>query len=335
MRVLVTGASTPMGTALIRRMLSDAGVERVLAIVPPVEAGPGHTSAEALRALDPGQRLNVLRVDLMRPRDVRRLLFSTSADERVDVLVHGATHRAARRGGEWAHALNVDATRALLQLSERHPTLRRFVYRSYADVYRLRARQASIIVEDHPLELFSRSPPWVQDRMEADLTVCTRMGQSALEIVVLRCAECLGPACGSQLYDYLTPRICYTPMGFDPMLNVLSIEDTAEACFLAARGKQQGVFNVPGADTLPLSEVIFSVGRRAVPVPSALLGPLYGLRAALQRTAFLYRHNYYRFHYGGILDGRRCREAFGYEPRHPIVWSDLAVHLDRERHGQR
>ena len=34
---------------------------------------------------------------------------------------------------------------------------------------------------------------------------------------------------GSQLHDYLQSRVCLRPMGFDPMLNVLSVDDAVRA----------------------------------------------------------------------------------------------------------
>jgi len=143
---------------------------------------------------------------------------------------------------------------------------------------------------------------------------------SPVSIVVLRCAEVLAPGSGSQLWDYLQSRVCLRPLGFDPMINVLSVADAARAIRLAAAGAGHGVYNVPGADTLPLSRIIARWGRRDVPVPGPLLAPLYRLRTWSVGFEFRYDLNLRRFHFGGVVDGTRARRELGYEPRHPIAW---------------
>jgi UDP-glucose 4-epimerase len=79
-------------------------------------------------------------------------------------------------GAGGVHALNVDATRALLQLCERHPTIKRFVLKSYAEVYAVQHDLPVLIAEDHPLNLHPNAPQYVRDRVEADLHACVRMG---------------------------------------------------------------------------------------------------------------------------------------------------------------
>jgi UDP-glucose 4-epimerase len=146
------------------------------------------------------------------------------------------------------------------------------------------------------------------------------MGLAPLSIQVLRCSEILAPGVGSQLYDYLSSAVCLRPLGFDPMLNLLTIEDAARAMMLALDSDAQGIFNVPGADTLPLSRVIAHWGRHELAVPGPLLAPLYRLRASTLGLEFRYDMNHRRFHFSSVLDGRRARETLGYVPKHPIEW---------------
>jgi UDP-glucose 4-epimerase len=212
----------------------------------------------------------------------------------------------------------------LLSLSDRHPTLRRLVFRSNADVYRVERGLPSVITEDHPLELSPDAPQWVRDRVEADLLACARMGMAAgLEIAVLRCAEVHAPDEGSQLQDYLSAPVCLRSAGFNPMLNVLSLEDATEAFRLAVyAGGTQGIFNIPGADTLPLSGCIRLAGRVDVPVPGPLLAPVYELRRRLRGAQFSYRINRGRFHLAAVLDGTHARRTLGYEPHHRVDWKE-------------
>lgn len=308
--VLVTGATTPVERRLIELLCARG--QSVVA----VGAEP---ESEALSGLA-AERVHYLRIDLTRSRELRRLLFGPARDLRVTSVVHSALHRSATDSGRRVRALNVDSTRELLRLSERHPTIRRFVFRSHSDVYRVRPGGAVLLGEDDALELGPATPQRVRDRVEADLTVCTRMGLAPLSIQVLRCSEILAPGVGSQLEDYLSSAICLRPLGFDPMLNLLTIEDCARALMLALDSNAQGIFNVPGADTLPLSRVIANSRRHELPVPGPLLAPLYRLRASTLGLEFRYDMNHRRFHFSALLDGRRARETLGYVPEHPIEW---------------
>jgi UDP-glucose 4-epimerase len=258
------------------------------------------------------------KVDLLRQRQMRSLLWGPARE--VDTIVHGAMHRSALATGPRAHRLNVDCTRELLAMAEDHPTIERFVFASSGGVYRVDNRQPSVIDEDQPLNLDAGAPQWVRDRIAADLVVCMRMGMSRLRIAVLRFAECLARDMGSQLYDYLSAPVCFRPLGFDPILNVISLEDMAQALVAAVVGNAQGLYNVPGRDTLPLSEAIRRWGHNAIPAPGPLMAPMYRLRALFEGSEFRYDLNHWRFHYNGVLSGRRAADDLGYQPRHGIEW---------------
>ncbi|MCK6545214.1 NAD-dependent epimerase/dehydratase family protein [Myxococcota bacterium] len=309
--VLVTGATTPLGRAIVSAFLEDHEIRHVLAVA----AEPTYPRPERGT-----EKLTYHRVDLTKERELRDLMFGAARELGIDTIVHAALHRSARDGGRRVHALNVESTRELLRLAERHPTVERFVFRSCADVYKLRTEFPTVIAEDHPLELAPEAPQWIRDRVEADLTVCTQMGVSRVAITVLRFAECLVPESGSQLYDYLTSRVCLTPLGFDPLINLISVEDLVLATRLAALSGTDGVFNIPGRDTLPLSDIVARWSRQPIPVPGLLLGPLYRMRSRLRRTDFRYDLNYWRFHLSAVLDGTRAREVLGYEPEWPMAW---------------
>lgn len=304
MKALLTGASTRLGVAVLHR-LQAAGADHVLCVA----AEPGGCEAP---------RLTTRRVDLTRERAVHDLVHGEVRTTGVDVVIHLVQHRDARDEGADVHAENVESTRQLLRACAEVPTIRRFVYPSSAAVYALRRAQPTLLDEDAPLEFDPTAPQWVRDRVEADLTVCARMGMAPLQICVLRLAEVLAAGTGSQLWDYLRSRVCLRPLGFDPMLNVLSLEDAASAIVLAATSAGQGVYNIAGADTLPLSHIIARAGRRDFPVPGPLLDPLYRLRTRLLDLEFRYDLNLRRFHFGGIIDDTRARRELGYAPRHPI-----------------
>lgn len=303
MRVMITGSSTPLGRALTERLLSRSDISRVLLVCERDAPQPATDS-----------RATVVVCDLRRERDLRSLLFGPAVELGITAVVDGARHRSVDAAGPRVRALNVEATRELLHLCERHPTVSRYVLLSSAAVYRADPRTPDVVDEESALDFRAQSPQWRRDRVEADTCACVRMGMSPLRITVLRMAELFAEGCGSQLWDYLQTPVCLRPLGYDPMIELLSLEDAARAVELALRAETFGVFNVPGRDVLPLSALIAASGRQEIAVPGPLLAPLYALRRTVTKLAFRYDVNRDRLHQSCVLDGRRAREHLGYEP---------------------
>jgi UDP-glucose 4-epimerase len=308
MRVLVTGATAAFGAALVRALLGREDVELVLAV-----------GREREHELPSHFKLEYRSVDLSRPRVLHDLIWGPVRRLSIDVVVHAIQHRRSADVGPAIHAQNVDATRELVLACGDHPTIRRLVYRSFAEVYALRHGTSDLLDEEGPLDFDPIAPQWVRDRVEADLTVCAHLA-GKLPIAILRCAEIVAAGTGSQLWDYLQSKVCFRPLGFDPMLNVLSLPDAVAAFELALRSTAVGAFNIPGFDTLPLSCAIEESRRADVPVPGPLMTPLYGLRRVVAGFDFRYDMNLRRFHFGGVLDGTRAKEVLGYVPRTPVAW---------------
>ena len=309
MKVLVTGATTPLGVAIAEQLLACPDVMQVLAAGFEPEPAP----------LRVHSRLAYVQVDLTHPRSVHDLLWGPAREHGVEIVIHGAQHRGARDVGRAVHVQNVGSTRELLRSAANHPTIRRFVQRSFAEVYSLARATSDLIDETEPLTFEAGSPQWLRDRVEADLTACAQLG-GPLAVAVLRCSEIVAAGTGSQLWDYLSSRVCLRPLGFDPMLNVLSLPDAAAAFVAAARAVATGVFNIPGLETLPLTRAIAESGRLDLPVPGMAMAPLYNLRRWIAGGQFRYDLNTRRFHFGGVVEGRRARELLRYLPQTAVTW---------------
>jgi len=311
--VLLTGVTTPLGTALAKALAVDSEIQQVIGVgaesEPPAELEAGSFVYECW--------------DLSKERNIRSMLFGGCRERGVTHVVHSALHRSPLDKGGRIHRLNVESTRHLLRFCERHPTIRRFVFRSDVEVYCHDHLHPTLLREDQPLELSAGTIQRVRDRVEADLTVCTHMGMSSLSICVLRLAEMLAPESGSQLHDWLLSRIAIRPLGYNPMVNLLSIEDAVAALIAGIKGEAQGVFNIPGYDSLPLKCLAELAGVRPVALPGPMLSPLYRWRERVRKTDFTYEMNDGRFHTSDLLDGTRAKKELGYEPQHTIDFSSL------------
>ena len=310
MRVLVTHATTMLGAGLVQELLDEPGIDHVLAIGP-------QACAVNLPAAEP--RLSYLTAELTDPDSSHDLLVGPARELGIDAIVHGPLLADTAVDGARAHSLNVDSTRKLLVECENQANVHLFVYHSVGDVYAFRLARAGAIGEDQPLESDPASPRWVLDCAAADRAVCSRIGASRLRIVVLRCAEVLAPGIGSQLWDYLQSRVCFRPLGCDPLVNVLSPHDYVQAVLRALTRPTCGVYNIPGADTLPLSRVVRRFGRAGIEVPRSLLSPLFQWQAHKIGKGFRHDLDMRRFQVGRVLDGSRARAELGYEPRSSVA----------------
>jgi UDP-glucose 4-epimerase len=322
MRVMITGATTPLGDAIVRGLLASPDVELVLAV-----------GREPCAPLPDDARLSYQQADLTRGRVLHDLVWGKARDAGISIVLHAMQHRRVVDTGIHVHRQNVDAARELVLACAGHPTIRRLVYRSYAEVYALGHVASNLLDEAAALDFDPTSPQWVRDRVEADLTVCAHFG-TPLSIAVLRCAEILAPDCGSQLWDYLQSRVCLRPLGFDPMINVLALDDAVRAFIAAIRSPATGVFNICGLDTLPLSSAIAACRRADIPVPGPMMSPLYALRRWLAGFEFRYDMNLRRFHFGGVLDGARALRELGFAPSTPVRWPRSRWQLLLERLGE-
>jgi UDP-glucose 4-epimerase len=318
-RVLVTNVDTPFGDALVRALLAEPAVERVIGWCSRRElssARPNHP--------DPRVRYEVL--DMHHDRELWRALFGSARELAIDCVIHDpigiwAGHKPAL---DW-QKVTEESRRLLLHCTD-HPTIRQFVLRSSAEVYRVAANLPLLIREDHPLDMAASSAR-VRSLVENDLYTCSRMSGRGrgLKIAVLRCAELLGAGLGSELFDYLCAPVCLRPLGFNPMLGLLSISDAARALVAGALRGVDGVINISGLDILPLSRLTALAGRRSLALPGTLLSPLYLFRAWTTGAAFRYPGYASRFHHAGILDGRHALQTLGYEPLQRIDFAHLAA----------
>ena len=309
--VCVTAFGAPPARHLLEALSADPAISRVVCV-----------RARALSATPPAvPAVHWLEADFDSYRGLRTLL-SSEALRGVDTLIHFPSEWTDELQHDGQGKTSSDSTHALLQAAEEHSAIDRFVLRSFGSLYRLDSREPVFIDERHALDLV-HLPKRLRACAEADFVACEKLAGNRMKIVILRCAEVLAREHASQLFDYLNSRVCLRALGYDPMLNVLSLADFAQAIRLAASANVTGIFNIPGRDTLPLSELIHKTGRLDLPLPGPLLRPLYNLRARLTERRFEYATDAVRFHFGAVLDGQKARAQLGYVPRHPVAFDQL------------
>ena len=96
-----------------------------------------------------------------------------------------------------------------------------------------------------------------------------------------------------------------------------------QATVLAVQSDVQGVYNIPGRDTLSLAALIRLAGHAPLAAPGFLMAPLYRARAWVEGSEFRYDLNHWRFHFNGTLCGDRAAAELGYEPATSVSWETM------------
>jgi len=99
------------------------------------------------------------------------------------------------------------------------------------------------------------------------------------------------------------------PLGYDPMLAVVSDRDVARALVLALHADRPGVYNIAGREVFPRSQL-------GAPPPSSLFGVGAAWLERLVRRAPAPGRSFDR--YGMVPSGRLAHETLGFEPQYRI-----------------
>ena len=197
-----------------------------------------------------------------------------------------ATARARDRGRARPRARTSRPRASSCCAAPTHPTIRRFVYRSFGEVYaRRRARP------EPGRRGRSRSTSPARAAVGARPRRGRPDGVRALGRRRCRSRCCAAPRCSrptpaASCWDYLGSRVCLRPLGFDPMINVLSLDDAvARASRRRCARRRTRRVQHPGRRHAAAVAAIAERGGSDVPVPGPLLAPLYRLRAWRRRAS--------------------------------------------------
>ncbi|HEV3399395.1 MAG TPA: NAD-dependent epimerase/dehydratase family protein [Actinomycetes bacterium] len=312
-RVLVTGAARTTGRRLVGALAEEPEVERVVAVddLEPEQPFPA--------------KVEHLAVDLRSPALVR-----TVQSAGIDTCVHlGMTAEPRAAGGRASmKEHNVLGTMQLLAAAYHAPDLRRLVLKSTTAVYGSAAGDPAVWTEsmshETPRHGFGRDAIEVEDYVRS-----FDRRRPDVAVTVLRLANQVGPTVDNPLTRYFELPVCPTVLGFDPRLQFLHEEDTAEVLLRATMGPAvPGTFNVAGDGVVLLSQAIRIAGKPPLPIPE----PLVGRVAELAALTVDFSPEQVRFlQYGRVADTSAAAEQLGFLPkwtsRH--AFEDFASRLHR------
>jgi UDP-glucose 4-epimerase len=303
--VLVTGICGRMGKLLARRLHRS---DRVVGI----DRRPFF-----------GKPKDIVHHELDLRRKKTRDVFRTGG---IRAVVHLGVMHDPRRSDKEHHTWNVVAFQKLLDYMEQYD-IPKLVVLSSANVYGPQPDNPQFLTEDAPL-LGAQSFRGIRDLVELDMLAQGFFWKHPeTETVILRPCHILGRV-NNAPSNYLRLEHPMTILGFDPMVQVIHEKDVMDAIARALTPGVAGVFNLRGPGELPMSRILWILGRRPNPVPASVA------RATLD---WLWKYRLTSFpppeldhiRYVCMVDDARARELLGYRPQYSMEETVRSVLRER------
>lgn len=266
-----------------------------------------------------------------RPKDVEHVqvdLRKKKVDDvfrknRVKAIIHMGIMHDPRMSAEDHHSFNVLGTTRALECAAKYG-VKKVVVLSSANVYGPSPDNSNFLTEDAPLMAASRFPS-VRDLIEVDMLAHGFFWRHPeIETVVLRPVHIVGPSIKNAPSNYLRLERPWTMAGFDPMVQLIHMEDVAQALIAALAPGRKGVYNVVGPGEVPLSSVFRELGHQPRAIPHIFARPLLG-------TLFKYRLASYppeeldHIQFLCMVDGGRWATETHWKPRYSMRETIRAV----------
>lgn len=295
MKVLITGASGYFGRLLAHRLTSDTSMN---VEVVGVDIRAEETIGEEMKFLSGDTRKK-------RIEDI----FKT--EKGIEAVIHLAHESDPRLSSDQLMMTNVYGTFHMLHLAQKYG-VQKFIFPSSTVVYGAREDNPALIREDYPL-LGNRDIPFIRDRVEADLICQTheQSGPGEEKVVILRTVPIWRTGGSGILTDYMQGDTVPTPLGFDPMFQIIYDQEVLEAFVAALRARDaSGAYNICGRIFMPLSKVIQHLGKKRISLPEFLI---HSKGRFLWSKNLKFDFNYLKYPF--TVDGTRAKEELGYDPR--------------------
>lgn len=269
-----------------------------------------------------------------RPRDVEHFELDLSRNKAREIfrrgdigaVVHLGVVHDPRANAEEQKTWNVLSYQRVLEYVQQY-RIPKLVLLSTANVYGPRPDNPQFLKEDAPL-LASGALSDMRDLVELDMvTQSFFWKEPQTETVILRPAHILGTVRNAPS-NYLRLKVVPTLLGFDPMMQLVHQDDVVEAIVRALRPGIRGIFNVAGPNPAPLSQVVATLGRAAVPIPHGVAK--YGVdRMWRWRMTSFPAMDLDFIRFVCMVDDSRARDVLEYQPRFGL--EDTLRAVDEER----
>ncbi len=254
----------------------------------------------------------------------RRRVEDVFRRQRVDAVVHLNIMHDPRTRQEEHHQFNIVGTQKIFELCAETRVPKAIVLSS-ADVYGPDPRNDQFLTEEAAL-MGGQKFEAIRDLIALDMFCNTFFWRHPeIETVILRPAHIVGRV-NNAPSKYLRLEHPPTLMGFDPMVQLIHVEDVVTAIELSLTPGVRGVFNIAGPSPVPLSMILDRLGREPRPMPEPMLKLMLKTAWSLKLSDWPVPELDH-IKYVCMVDDSLARETLGFE--HDYGLDDICRELDK------
>jgi UDP-glucose 4-epimerase len=314
--VLITGVTGTVGSRLAEALYYDKNVGVIMGVA--LGSKPYY-----FNQFDTN-RFRYKNLNILKQRDLTNLFLASDFKEaKINTVVHLAFLNRVVSGSrekKTFNTLNVEGTRDLLDKCIESGSVTKFIFKSSDVVYKIRPHNPIYLDENADLNFDTHVDPWIKDRVDADMICQSKLDNKKVNIVILRFSNIIGRMVSSQMNAFFDSPLNFRALGFNPLINLIHMEDVIQAIHLAIKKNVKGIFNIAGADTAPISTFAEINRSRMVSLPASLLGPSNALLRRLGLTRYYYSVDADRLKYSVLLDTTKAQKTLGFRPRSHVYF---------------
>jgi UDP-glucose 4-epimerase len=314
--VLITGVTGTLGSRLAEALYYDKQVGVIIGVA--LGGKPYYFNQFDTK------RFIYKNLNILKQRDLTNLFLASDFKQaNINTVVHLAFMNrvvSASREKKTFNTLNVEGTRNLLEKCVESGTVNRFVFKSSDVVYKIRPHNPIYLDENADLNFDTDVDPWIKDRVDADMICQSKLDNRRVGIVILRFSNIIGRMVSSQMNAYFDSPINFMALGYNPLINLIHMEDVVQAIQLTLHKNVKGIFNIAGADTAPISTFAEINRSRMFALPSPMLGPVNGVLRKLGLTRYYYSVDADRLKYSVLLDTTKAQKLLKFRPRSHVYF---------------
>jgi UDP-glucose 4-epimerase len=293
-KILITGASGHVGTALVRQLI--ASQHDVIA-----------TDIRKSDRFPEGAQFEKLDVT---GNDASRLI----TEHKPDTVVHLASIVTPPKGAsrKFLYDVDVQGTQNVLS-SCIEAGVKRLVVTSSGAAYGYHPENKTALVETDPIRGNVEFAYAHHKRLAEELLAETRESHPSLEQVILRVGTVLGDGVENQITSLFHKPRLLALWGCDSAFVFIWTKDLANILTRAATNGPVGIFNVAGDGALTIREIASVMEKPVLSLPASLLKAALALAKPLGLS--IYGPEQVRFlQYRPVLNNQALKESFGYIP---------------------
>jgi UDP-glucose 4-epimerase len=293
-RVIITGIAGRLGKALAKRL---------------------HRTHEVI-GIDRRPTTHMPKDVAVERADIRRRRFEdVFRREQIDAVVHLNIMHNPRQDSSLHHDFNLVGTKKVIELCAEH-RVPKVIVLSSANVYGPDPKNPQFLTEDAPL-LAGTKFGAIRDLIALDMFCNTFFWRHPeIETVILRPVHIVGQVDNAPS-RYLRLERPLTLMGFDPMLQVIHVEDVISAIIRALTPGVRGVYNIAGPSPVPLSLLLDKLGRHPRSVPEPVMRAMLRMGWAMGLSDWPWPELDH-IKYVCMVDDRAARQELGFEHQYTV-----------------